>query len=96
MNCWRWIDEVLQLAGLPPVTKSISFRAAWGIGAVCEAAYRLVGSRREPPMTRFLSAQLARSHWFDISAARRDLSYEPRLSTAEGMRRLGEWLRQPA
>ena len=47
-------------------------------------------------MTRFLAAQLATSHWFDISAARRDLGYEPRVSTAEGMRRLGEWLRKRA
>jgi nucleoside-diphosphate-sugar epimerase len=44
-------------------------------------------------MTRFLAAQLSTSHWFDISAARRDLGYQPRVSTAEGMQRLGEWLR---
>jgi nucleoside-diphosphate-sugar epimerase len=96
VNCWQWIDEVLALADLPPVAKSISFRTAWRIGAVCEAAFRLAGIEREPPMTRFLSAQLAKSHWFDISAARRDLGYEPRVSTSEGMRRLGQWLRQSA
>jgi nucleoside-diphosphate-sugar epimerase len=45
-------------------------------------------------MTRFLAAQLATSHWFDISAARRDLGYEARVSSVEGMRRLREWLRQ--
>ena len=44
-------------------------------------------------MTRFLAAQLATSHWFDISAARRDFGYEPAISTAEGMQRLGAWLR---
>jgi nucleoside-diphosphate-sugar epimerase len=43
-------------------------------------------------MTRFLAAQLAKSHWFDISAAQRDFGYQPRVSTEEGMRRLGEWL----
>lgn len=96
VNFWRWIDEVLGLVGLPPVSKSISFRTAWRIGAVSEAAYRLIGSEREPPMTRFLSAQLAKSHWFDISAARRDLGHQPRVSTSEGMRRLGQWLRQSA
>jgi nucleoside-diphosphate-sugar epimerase len=94
MNCWRWIDELLALAGLPPVDKSLSYRTAWRLGAVCEAAYRLLPLTGEPPMTRFLAAQLASSHWFDITAARRDLGYQPRVSTAEGMQRLGEWMRQ--
>jgi nucleoside-diphosphate-sugar epimerase len=94
VNCWRWIDEILALVDLPPVQRSISARAAWRLGGACEAVWRLLGLRSEPPMTRFLAAQLATSHWFDISAARRDLGYEPRVSTAEGMRRLGEWLRQ--
>lgn len=92
VNCWQWIDEILGLAGLPPVKKTISFRAAYGIGRVCEAVYAAVRTEREPPMSRFLAWQLASSHWFDISAARRDFGYEPRISTAEGMQRLGEWL----
>ena len=43
-------------------------------------------------MTRFLALQLGRSHYFDISRARRDFGYTPRVSTAEGMHRLREWL----
>ncbi|MDZ4659899.1 MAG: NAD-dependent epimerase/dehydratase family protein [Bythopirellula sp.] len=92
VNCWAWIDEVLALANLPPVKKSISFRQALRVGAICEAVYALLRTTREPPMSRFLAWQLASSHWFDISAARRDFGYEPRVSTAEGMHRLGEWL----
>ncbi|HEX2476318.1 MAG TPA: NAD-dependent epimerase/dehydratase family protein [Lacipirellulaceae bacterium] len=94
VNCWQWIDEVLALADLPAVKRSMSFKTAWRIGAACEAAYRLLRINREPPMTRFLAAQLATSHWFDISAARRDLGYRPRVPTAEGMQRLGKWLSQ--
>jgi nucleoside-diphosphate-sugar epimerase len=94
VNCWQWIDEILALVDLPPVCRSMSSRAAWQIGRVCEATYRLLGLSGEPPMTRFLAAQLATSHWFDIGAARRDLGYAPKVSTAEGMRRLGVWLRQ--
>jgi nucleoside-diphosphate-sugar epimerase len=92
VNCWQWIDDVLALAGLPAVRKSIAFRAAHAVGRVCEAVYGATRTEREPPMSRFLAWQLARSHWFDISAARLDIGYEPRISTAEGMRRLGEWL----
>jgi nucleoside-diphosphate-sugar epimerase len=46
----------------------------------------------EPRMTRFLALQLGRSHYFNISRARRDFGYVPRVSTVEGMQRLGEWL----
>jgi 2-alkyl-3-oxoalkanoate reductase len=92
VNCWEWIDQVLALANLPPVKKSISFPMARQIGAICEMVYSLVRTTREPPMSRFLAWQLASSHWFDISAARRDFGYTPHVSTAEGMRQLGEWL----
>ena len=39
----------------------------------------------EPPMSRFVAAELARDHWFDISAARRDLGYSPAVAEPEGM-----------
>ncbi len=96
VNCWQWIDEILALAGLPPVKKSISRQAAWRVGTVLEAAYRAFGLRSEPPITRFLAAQLATSHWFDISAARQDFGYQPRISTPEGMQLLGKWLAKQA
>jgi nucleoside-diphosphate-sugar epimerase len=88
VNCWKWIDELLALAGLPPVSKSLSLSAAWGIGAGMEAAYKLLPTRSEPRMTRFLAAQLGVSHYFNISRAKTDLGYRPRVSTEEGMRRL--------
>jgi nucleoside-diphosphate-sugar epimerase len=93
VNCWHWIDEILALVDLPPVRRSVSLKTAWRVGGACERVWRLLRLKGEPPMTRFLAAQLATSHWFDISAARRDLGYEPRVSTAEGMQRLAEWLR---
>jgi nucleoside-diphosphate-sugar epimerase len=92
VNCWDWIDEILALAGLPPVRKSISLRAAWRLGAVIETLYAVLRLKGDPPMTRFLAAQLATSHYFDITRAREDFGYEPRVSTAEGMGRLANAL----
>jgi nucleoside-diphosphate-sugar epimerase len=94
VNCWDWIDGLLGLVDIAPLTKSISQSTSWKIGAVMEAVYGGLGISREPPMTRFLAAQLATSHHFNITAAKRDLKYEPTVSTEEGMRRLGEWLRR--
>ncbi|HEY1784744.1 MAG TPA: NAD-dependent epimerase/dehydratase family protein, partial [Pirellulales bacterium] len=64
VNCWDWIGELLALAGLPPVRRSISFPAAWRLGAVAETVYRALRIGREPPMTRFLASQLAQPHHF--------------------------------
>ena len=91
VNCWDWINEILQIAGLPPVKKKISLAAAWYLGHAMEITHRLRGKTDEPRMTRFLAAQLATSHFFDISAARRDFGYAPPISTAEGMQRLANW-----
>ena len=57
-------------------------------GMACEWAYALLRPDGEPPMTRFLAGQLSQSRYFDISAARRDLGYEPTISSAEGLDRL--------
>lgn len=90
VNCWGWINELLSLAGLPPVARSLSFRSAWAIGTACEAVWRITGRTSDPPMTRFLAAQLATHHYFDISRARRDFGYAPRVDKAEGLRRLAK------
>jgi 2-alkyl-3-oxoalkanoate reductase len=88
VNCWDWINEILSLAGVPRATKSISYRAAYAAGSMLEGIWTLTGRTDEPRMTRFLAAQLATSHYFNITAAHRDLSYEPRIAMAEGMQRL--------
>jgi len=88
VNCWRWIDELLIQAGQSPVKKSIPTGVAWTIGAAMEAAHKLTGRNSEPRMTRFLAAQLGKSHYFKIDRARSDFGYDPRVSTDEGMRRL--------
>jgi 2-alkyl-3-oxoalkanoate reductase len=88
VNCWDWINEILALAGLPPVAKAISYRTAYAIGAALEGAYWLLQRTDEPRMTRFLAAQLATSHYFDISRARTDFGYNPSITMEEGMRRL--------
>lgn len=88
VNCWDWIDEILALYGLPAVKKSIPAAAAFAAGALLEGTYRTLGRTDEPRMTRFLAQQLSTSHYFDIARARADFDYSPRISTAEGMRRL--------
>jgi 2-alkyl-3-oxoalkanoate reductase len=85
---WDFVNKVLAVAGLPPVTKSISPRIAYAAGALFERVYRLLKCKSEPPITRFVARQLSTAHWFDLTAAKRDFGYSPGVSTAEGLRRL--------
>ncbi|MGH7943997.1 MAG: NAD-dependent epimerase/dehydratase family protein, partial [Opitutaceae bacterium] len=90
---WTWINKLLQAIGEPPVTNHVSLRTASRIGLACEVAWRILPLRGEPPMTRFVAAELANDHWFDITAARRDLGYVPRISMQQGTGELIKSLR---
>lgn len=91
---WDMINAILKAAGLDPVKRSIPHKIAWLMGALMEMCYHGFNLKGEPQMTRFLADELATAHWFDISAAKRDLGYVPRVSTAEGLRRLEHWLQK--
>jgi nucleoside-diphosphate-sugar epimerase len=90
------INRILEAAGEPPVERSVPFGVAWVAGAVFETAHRLSPVRGEPRMTRMMARHLATAHWYDISAARRDLGYEPLVSMDEGFDRLRDWFRDGA
>ncbi len=91
---WDWINGLLRALGEPPVTKRVSLPAATAVGAICEALWRVLPLRGEPPMTRFIAAELAKDHWFDLTAARRDLGYLPRITMAAGTAELVASLRK--
>ncbi len=90
---WDIVNMILSAAGARPVTERIPYPAALAAASVLETAWRLSGAASEPPLTRFVVRQLTTAHWFDISAARRDLGYAPSVTIEEGMNRLSAWLR---
>jgi nucleoside-diphosphate-sugar epimerase len=93
---WDFINRILQAANLPAITRTISPRLAYAAGWLCEILYRTLRLRGEPPMTRFLAEELATSHWFNITAARQELGYQPMISMETGFERLKAWLEAEA
>jgi nucleoside-diphosphate-sugar epimerase len=84
------VNALLGAVGAPPVRKHLPFRAAYAIGAVCEAAWTVLPLRGEPPITRFLAEQLSTTHWYDMGPAARDFGYVPAVSIDEGLLRLAK------
>lgn len=85
---WDMVNHILAAAGVAPVTRSVPAGVAYAAGVVCESLWKSLRLSGEPPMTRFVAKELATSHWFDISAARRDLGYTPRVGLEEGLQLL--------
>jgi nucleoside-diphosphate-sugar epimerase len=93
VDLWAFIDRILTEAGLPPLTRTVSAWKARTAGRVLEWVYWLFRLPGEPSMTRFVATQMSTAHWYDITAAKRDLGFEPKVTIAEGLKRLGERLR---
>jgi nucleoside-diphosphate-sugar epimerase len=88
---WEMVNGILTAAGLPPENRMIPATFAYVAGAICEQLWSTLHLSGEPPMTRFAAKELATAHWFDISAAKNDLGYRPRVTIDQGLRRLQEW-----
>jgi len=85
---WEMVNRLLLAAGAPPVTRTVPVWLALVLACVFETAHKVAGNPGEPRLTRFVVHELSTAHWFDISAARRDLGYGPRISIAEGLEML--------
>lgn len=87
VRLWEWIGRVLDLHGLPPVRRRLSAATARFLATVAEGVWKTFGLASDPPLTRFLAEEMATDHYFDISAARRELGYAPSCTVWEATER---------
>jgi nucleoside-diphosphate-sugar epimerase len=79
------ISKLLNAAGMNPTIKSVPPLMAKTAGAICQLLWKILPLKSEPPVTRWSADQLSTAHWYDISAAKRDLGYQPRFTIDEGL-----------
>ncbi len=87
---WDIVNAILACANVEPVEHYIPAKVAYAIGWLLEKIYTIAGIQTEPRITRFVVRELSCAHWFDISAAQRDLDYNPFISMEQGLKRLRE------
>jgi nucleoside-diphosphate-sugar epimerase len=90
---WEWLNHLFRELGVPTIRKRLPLGAAYAIGSVCEALWSVFPLDGEPPLTRFVAAQLGTSHCYDLAAAWRDLDYKPIVDDEESLRRTVDWFK---
>ena len=86
------IGGLLKAAGLEVDIQAISPAIAITAGTLLEITWRLLRLKSEPPLTRWSAEHLSTAHWYDISAAKRDLDYTVEVSIDDGLERLADTL----
>ena len=78
-------------AGVPPPRLHLPVWPFWLAGAACEAVWAPFGI--EPPLYRRRVDFFTKSRAFDITRARQELGYDPKVGLREGVRRTLSWYR---
>lgn len=91
VNLWSFINQLLIMSKVEPVEDKVSFKAAYRIGWLAEKIYGALGiNKPEPPMTRFVACQLAKSHYFSHNSANQDFGFNPNITIEEGLKKTFE------
>ncbi|MEU5049161.1 NAD-dependent epimerase/dehydratase family protein [Streptomyces sp. NPDC021096] len=84
------VDLLLGAAGMRVRRHAVPVPLAYAAAAARDAAVRVTSRGGVHGLSRFLVDVLARPHWFDLTAARRDLGFTAPISIAEGIAELEE------
>ncbi|MBI5354597.1 MAG: SDR family NAD(P)-dependent oxidoreductase [Chloroflexi bacterium] len=94
VKIWKLVERICAELNLQRPKRKISYQTANAAASVIEFIYRLIPTQPEPPLTRMSVSMLAHSTTLDISAARNELGYKPRVSVDEGVERFMQWWKE--
>lgn len=86
------VARIARIAGVEPPKRSLPVWPVWMAGALCEAACAPL--KIEPPLYRRRVDFFTKSRAFDISRARAELGYAPKVGLDEGIRKTLDWYRE--
>lgn len=87
VKIWSWLNQILEGLGHPPLKQKIPLPLAYVAGGMAELLWELFNKADEPPITRFAAVELAKDHFFDLSAAKRELSFRPAYTMKEALKK---------
>lgn len=94
VKIWALVNRICDELGFPHPSLKISRNAAHYVGGTFEFLYSLIPYSPEPPLTRMSVSMLSNSNTLDISAAKAELGYQPKVLVEEGVQRFLKWWKE--
>ena len=84
----EFVTAMLETQGVEPPDRSLPLWTAAPMARICEAVWKLLPLKGDPPMTTFRSWLLTQECTIDISKARSELDYSPVVDHDQGLAEL--------
>jgi nucleoside-diphosphate-sugar epimerase len=96
VNSWEFLNLVREKFQLPPIQKKISPRVLMFLATVFDLIWTIPALARKigPPISRYSVGLLILNSTYNISAAKRDFGYDPKVKQSEGLQRLSDWINE--
>lgn len=94
IKIWKLIERICDELGYPHPSRKVSYKTANTAASALEFIYSLIPYSPEPPLTRLSVSMMANSSTVDISAAKNELGYQPKVSIEEGVGRFLKWWKE--
>lgn len=94
VKIWKLVERICDELGYAHPKRKISYKTTFAAAGVLEFIYSLIPYSPEPPLTRLSVSMMANSTTLDISAARNELGYQPKISIEEGVQRFLKWWKE--
>jgi nucleoside-diphosphate-sugar epimerase len=94
VKIWRLVERICDELDLPHPKRKISLPVAAAAAATLEVLYGVLPTQPEPPLTRISVSMLANNTTLDISAAKKELGYTPKVSVDEGFDLFMKWWKE--
>lgn len=88
------LDMLANKLGYPLKLKRTSYHTAYWVAGAMELLSNTILFGREPVLTRYAVGLLAFSQTLDITAAKTELGYQPRVSIEEGLNIFSQWWKE--
>lgn len=90
------VETLSELLDLKARTHSLPFSLGMAVASGMEVFYRVSRRRAEPPLTRYAVGLMSKTQTLDISRARAELGFVPRISVQQGLQLYTRWWKAEA